>query len=107
MGGWSAQQAEALRPVITRYGEESQKEPDRLQRALFEGPRTGGLGLLRDLHVSGLQRPRCISVMRRFGRRGGLYMIESWWRCANGPVRKPTGNSHGCELALTKQRPRP
>ncbi len=107
MGGWSAQQAEALRPVITRYGEESQKEPDRLRRALFEGPRTGGLGLLRDLHVSGLQRPRCISVMRRFGRRGGLYMIESWWRCANGPVRKPTGNSHGCELALTKQRPRP
>jgi formylmethanofuran dehydrogenase subunit D len=50
MSNWSARQAEALHPIIARYGEDSQKEPDRLRRALFEGPRSGGIGLLRDLH---------------------------------------------------------
>jgi hypothetical protein len=39
-----------LRPFIERYREESSREPDRLRNALFEGRRTGGIGLLRDLH---------------------------------------------------------
>lgn len=40
----------ALAPVVARYGEEADDEPDRLHSDLFQGTRTGGLGLLRDLH---------------------------------------------------------
>ncbi len=42
--------ADALRPFAERYGEEAEDEPDRLYSELFSGTRSGGLGLLRDLH---------------------------------------------------------
>lgn len=43
--------ADALRPFAGRYGEDAPDEPDRLHRDLFAGgTRSGGLGLLRDLH---------------------------------------------------------
>jgi hypothetical protein len=42
--------AELLEPFAARYGEEAEDEPDRLYAELFRGTRTGGLGLLRDLH---------------------------------------------------------
>jgi hypothetical protein len=41
---------ERLRPVVDRYGEDAPDEPDRLRSDLFQGTRSGGLGLLRDLH---------------------------------------------------------
>jgi ferredoxin-nitrate reductase len=47
---WSRGHVEMLRPIISRYREEQSKEPNRLRGALFEGPRSGGIGLLRDLH---------------------------------------------------------
>lgn len=43
-------QAEGLGPFLTHYGEESDDEPDRLEAEVFQEPRSGGLGLLRDLH---------------------------------------------------------
>jgi hypothetical protein len=39
-----------LRPVVARYGEEPPQEPERLHAQGLTGPRTGGVGLLRDLH---------------------------------------------------------
>jgi hypothetical protein len=42
--------AERLHPLAQRYGEGAPDEPDRLYSELFQGTRTGGLGLLRDLH---------------------------------------------------------
>ena len=42
--------AEALAPAVERYGEEAADEPERLHTTLFQGTRSGGLGLLRDLH---------------------------------------------------------
>jgi hypothetical protein len=39
-----------LHPFVERYGEEADDEPERLHSTLFEGSRSGGLGLLRDLH---------------------------------------------------------
>ena len=42
--------AQLLEPFAARYGEEAEDEPDRLHAELFRGTRTGGLGLLRDLH---------------------------------------------------------
>jgi hypothetical protein len=42
--------AESLGPFVDRYGEDAPDEPDRLHSELFTGSRTGGLGLLRDLH---------------------------------------------------------
>ena len=42
--------AERLQPFADRYGEDAPDEPDRLYAAAFEGARSGGLGLLRDLH---------------------------------------------------------
>ena len=41
---------ERLAPFLDRYGEAPEDEPERLHAALFRGGRTGGLGLLRDLH---------------------------------------------------------
>lgn len=41
---------ENLRPFVDRYGEDAPDEPDRLLSRLFQGSRSGGLGLLRDLH---------------------------------------------------------
>ena len=42
--------AERLEPFARRYGEEAEDEPERLHSELFRGARSGGLGLLRDLH---------------------------------------------------------
>jgi ferredoxin-nitrate reductase len=42
--------ARRLEPFAARYGEEAEDEPDRLHAELFRGARSGGLGLLRDLH---------------------------------------------------------
>jgi hypothetical protein len=42
--------ATRLEPFAQRYGEDAPDEPDRLHSELFRGTRSGGLGLLRDLH---------------------------------------------------------
>jgi hypothetical protein len=47
---WSRDAIQALNPLVERYAEEKNDEPDRLSQALFGGPRTGSLALLRDLH---------------------------------------------------------
>jgi hypothetical protein len=39
-----------LKPFVDQYGETQEDEPDRLHSDLFQGTRTGSLGLLRDLH---------------------------------------------------------
>jgi hypothetical protein len=41
---------EQLAPVVDRYGEEREAEPERLHAQGLGGARTGGVGLLRDLH---------------------------------------------------------
>jgi hypothetical protein len=51
--------AEQLGPFADRYGEDAPDEPDRLYGALFQGPREGGLGLLRDLHDLYLMACEC------------------------------------------------
>jgi hypothetical protein len=42
-------QVEKLGPIVERYGEDREPEPERLHAAEFEQTRTGGVGLLRDL----------------------------------------------------------
>lgn len=42
--------SEQLGPFLDRYGEEADDEPERLHSDLFQGSRSGPLGLLRDLH---------------------------------------------------------
>lgn len=41
---------EALAPVVARYGEAQEGEPERLHAEGLSTTRSGGLGLLRDLH---------------------------------------------------------
>lgn len=41
--------AEALAPVLERYGEQQDDEPDRLHAVALDSVRSGPLGLLRDL----------------------------------------------------------
>jgi len=50
MASWSANHVENLKPLIAKYSEEKNKEPNKLTRTLFDKPRSGSLGLLRDLH---------------------------------------------------------
>jgi len=51
--------AERLGPFAARYGEEAEDEPERLHSELFRGARSGGLGLLRDLHDLYLMACEC------------------------------------------------
>ena len=51
--------ADALAPFVERYGEEQPEEPERLHSELFGGTRSGGLGLLRDLHDLYLMATEC------------------------------------------------
>jgi hypothetical protein len=51
--------AEKLQPFAERYGEDAPSEPERLHSELFKGSRTGGLGLLRDLHDLYLMATEC------------------------------------------------
>lgn len=47
---WSRRHIDAIEPHLDRHGVRDMPDPDRLRAALFHGARTGGLGLLRDLH---------------------------------------------------------
>jgi hypothetical protein len=51
--------AEQLEPFTERYGADADEEPDRLHSEIFKGTRTGGLGLLRDLHDLYLMAAEC------------------------------------------------
>lgn len=51
--------AQRLQPFAARYSEDAAAEPDRLHSQLFTGTRTGGLGLLRDLHDLYLMAAEC------------------------------------------------
>lgn len=49
LGDQAAAHVKALQPIIDRYGEQDDPEPERLKAAEFGGTRQGGVGLLRDL----------------------------------------------------------
>lgn len=42
-------QAGAIGSFVVRYGSDAADEPDRLHAELFDGARSGGIGLVRDL----------------------------------------------------------
>jgi hypothetical protein len=47
---WCDRHVEALAPLVERYGSHPEGEPERLHAVGLEEVRSGGLGLLRDLH---------------------------------------------------------
>jgi hypothetical protein len=51
--------AERLAEFAERYGEEAGEAPERLHADLFAGARSGGLGLLRDLHDLYVMAAQC------------------------------------------------
>jgi hypothetical protein len=53
------ERARQLGPFAARYAEEAPEEPERLHSALFQGPREGGLALLRDLQDLYLMTAEC------------------------------------------------
>ena len=46
---WADASVQNIIPFVQKYGEEKNNEPDRLMSSLFNKPRTGSMGLLRDL----------------------------------------------------------
>jgi hypothetical protein len=50
LSSWSQGKAASTQRFIHKYGQERDREPQRLYSDLFQGPRRGGLALLRDLH---------------------------------------------------------
>jgi hypothetical protein len=50
---------QAIEPFADDYAKHAPDEPDRLHSDLFGGTRTGGLGLLRDLHDLQLMATEC------------------------------------------------
>ena len=59
LAGQCERHAERLQPFVDRYGEDKPEEPERLHSELFGGTRSGGLGLLRDLHDLYLMATEC------------------------------------------------
>jgi hypothetical protein len=59
LSGQCAEHARRLEPFARRYAEEATDEPERLHSELFSGTRTGGIGLLRDLHDLYLMATEC------------------------------------------------
>ncbi|GAT70493.1 molybdopterin oxidoreductase [Planomonospora sphaerica] len=59
LAGQCDEHARRLAPFVGRYSEEAPEEPERLHSTLFSGTRTGGLGLLRDLHDLYLMAAEC------------------------------------------------
>jgi len=54
-----AEHARRLQPFADRYAADAPDEPERLYSELFGGTRTGGMGLLRDLHDLYLMAAEC------------------------------------------------
>lgn len=50
LSSWSKTNDNNLKPFIELYSEKREMEPSNLDTILFNGPRMGGFGLLRDLH---------------------------------------------------------
>lgn len=50
LAAWSERLAKDFEPVVNRYKNESDKEPDRLTKFLMKDTRKGSLALLRDIH---------------------------------------------------------
>jgi hypothetical protein len=50
MASWSREQADGVKQVIETYHVSKRTDFDRSVKSLFEGPRSGGGGLLQDLH---------------------------------------------------------
>jgi hypothetical protein len=56
-----------LEPIVQRYGEDADDEPERLHQDLFGGARSGKLALLRDLHDLYLMATECDVVWKLVG----------------------------------------
>lgn len=59
--------AAGLEPFAARYAEDTSEQPEGLHSNLFQGPRGGGLGLLRDLHDLYLMATECDVVWTLIG----------------------------------------
>lgn len=59
LAGWSDLHVERLASVSARYERDAPQAPHALHNELFHGPRTGPIGLLRDLQDLFLQASRC------------------------------------------------
>ena len=59
--------ADRLQPFVDRYGKDVDEEPSDLHVDLFHGPRTGPLGMLRDLHDLYLMASECDIVWTLVG----------------------------------------
>jgi hypothetical protein len=55
----SSRHASRVEPFLGRFGSDETTEPDRMHRRLFDGTRTGPLGLMRDLHDLYLMACEC------------------------------------------------
>jgi hypothetical protein len=59
LGAQCRAHADSLHPFARHYGEQEEEEPERLHSDLLQEPRTGKLGLLRDLHGLYLMASEC------------------------------------------------
>jgi hypothetical protein len=107
LAGRVERQAEALAPVVRRYGESREDEPERLHATGLDSTRTGAVGLLRDLQD--LYAPAALSAITwTVVGRPGRPRMESDRRYAPFPVsrcprtgagRSREGNAFMADLA--------
>jgi hypothetical protein len=85
LAGQCDRHAELLRPLRDRYREDAPAEPDGLFSDRFGGPRTGPLGLLRDLHDLYVMAAECDVCWTLVGQAGqgarDLELVDVVRRC--------------------------
>ncbi len=50
LASWSEKHYKSIKEFVDRYSEHKESEPGDLRKEIFHGPRSGGIGLVRDLH---------------------------------------------------------
>ena len=70
LSGWSQKLADDVESYAKQYGEDSDKEPDRLTQILLKDTRKGSMALLRDLHdlyLIATEAQICCTILQQGG----------------------------------------
>jgi hypothetical protein len=79
----------ALKELTARYGEGSEEEAEAIYKVLFHGPRSGGVGLLRDLQDLYLLASMC-DITWKMLRQAGLGLRDDELSALSGRALRDT-----------------
>lgn len=98
---------EALGPVVERYGNAPEDEPERLHAEGLSETRSGGLGLLRDLHELYMLASYVDITWTLVGQAAQGARDATSSTSSLGAMTRPAPDGRGCGPGSSRPRPRP